>query len=116
MILLAVFLSFGWPAEKTIWVPSGAPCPAGLYSITLPRCCGSMRPTFSGGETAYAEKYHGQPVIGFIVSDDLKTHRVVAESKTGYRTSGDANRQSDPWRNKSKLRFVIRYVVREVDR
>lgn len=115
MILLAALFSFGWPPEKTTWLPADARCPAGMTEMRVSECCGSMRPALQGGERAFVESYHGQPIKGFIVIDDLKTHRCIAESENGYRTSGDANRRSDPWRDKSHLRFVIRYIVRGVD-
>jgi hypothetical protein len=113
MLLLAAFLSFGWPPERTQWLPAGSACPAGLSEVRINPCCGSMRPTLQGGERAYVDPYHGQPILGYIISDDLKTHRVVAETAHAYRTSGDANRQSDPWRDKKHIRWVIRYVVRD---
>lgn len=113
MLLLATFLSWGWPKEKTIWISHNQGVPTGLKAMRLPMCCGSMLPAIHGGELGYWEVYTNQtPLAGFIVDRGDVTHRVTAETKDAVLTSGDANKHSDGWVSKSKIRWVLRYVVR----
>jgi len=72
-----------------------------------------MKPAIKGGELAYAELYHGQPLLaGEIVDNGVVTHRITAVSDDAILTSGDNARYSDGWTPKSKIRFIIRYIVR----
>lgn len=113
MILLAALLSFGWPAMKTEWVPASFRPPAHLKVVKLASCCGSMKPYIQGGETAYADTYHGQPILGYIVDNGHVTHQCVAESKDAILCSGSANSRVDPWVPKRDIRWVILYIVRK---
>jgi len=111
VLFLAAFLGWGWPKEKTQFGPeSGAP--KWLSVDKIPACCGSMRPVLRGGEKAYFDTYHGQPLNGYIVDTGTVLHRVVAENERAVLTSGDANSRSDGWTLKSKIRWVLVYVVR----
>lgn len=102
----------GWPTEKTVWIPKGTPLPAGMFSRDICRCCGSMRPTLFGGETAYWQKYDGKSKLaGFIVWLPDRTHRVVAETDEAVLTEGDNNRFSDGWTSKKKIVAVLRFIV-----
>lgn len=113
MLLLATFLSFGWPVERTIWVENGYPLPQGEVAVRLSRCCGSMLPAIQGGELAYAEPYSGQPLHeGEIISTTRFTHRITAISKNAVRTAGDANSHSDGWTSKHDIKHIIRYIIR----
>lgn len=112
MLLLAALLSFGWPKEQTVWVPAGTPCPAGMIVMKVNDCCGSMKPALKGGETAYVEKKHVGPYLGFIVGVE-QLHRVIAENERAVLTAGDANRGNDGWTPKPQIKYTLRYIVRK---
>lgn len=114
MILLATLLSFGWPAERTEWIPRERPAlERTLKRVTLNSCCGSMRPAIQGGEVAYVEIYHGQPLhAGEIIDTGFSMHRIVATSKDAVKTSGDANPRADNWTPKNRVRWIVRYIMR----
>lgn len=116
MFLLATLLTFGWPKERTVFLP--APdhtlvIKNGLTELRLATCCGSMRPTIQGGELAYGVPYTGQPLVGHIVTTNRFTHRVLDENSRAIYTAGDFNRRSDGWSSKKDIRFVIGYIVRK---
>lgn len=72
-----------------------------------------MRPYLRGGELAYVSPLgKDEKAEGLVVSTDEVTHWVTAETKDAILTSGTANRRSDGWTPKGKVRFVIRYIVR----
>ena len=113
MIFLLAFLSWGWPAERTVWVNSASEVPAGLVAVTINRCCGSMKPAIQGGELAWMEPYKGQQIVeGDIVQTPRFLHRVTAVNSRAIRTSGDANRRSDGWTPLSDIQYILRYVQR----
>lgn len=113
-MILATFLSWGWPKEQTRWINRGESVPAGLVARKFPSCCGSMRPTFHGGEVGYWEKYYPGMELheGEVVDDGRASHRIVALSEKGVRLSGDANSFSDPWESRDNIQWVLRYAVR----
>lgn len=114
MFFLAALLSFGWPPERTVWVPPQTPVPSGLVTVRLNDCCGSMRPAIRGGELAYAEPYQNQTgLVGCIISTPEFTHRVTVENRRAVRTAGDANHYSDHWTDKKNIRYIIRFIVRQ---
>jgi hypothetical protein len=112
MLLLATLLSFGWPVEKTQWLPHGSPVPTGTRVLSVPMCCGSMRPTFRGGETVYAIRPDGRKFPGYVVFTKRLMHRVTAESRDAVLTSGDANKRSDTWTPKSEIEWIVLYAER----
>lgn len=114
MLLLATFLSWGWPKEKTAYGPPLNHVPMEWVSRPTNPCCGSMRPALKPGDVRYWEPYTGQtPLEGFIVDTGAFSHRVTAETKDAVLTAGDANRNSDGWTPKKQIKWILRYIVRK---
>jgi hypothetical protein len=114
-ILMAILLAgcTSRPVDRTVYITPMHGVPTGLVAMRMATCCGSMKPAIKGGELAWAEKYTNQSgIVGYIVTTDKFTHRVLVESDDWVITSGDANWSTDGKTPKSELRYIIKYIVR----
>ncbi len=112
MAYLLALLGLSWPSIKTEFGPP-KPLPPGMIARPMNPCCGSMKPSIKGGELAYwSRPLPGEKLVGQIIDNGEYTHLVVAENERAVYTTGTANRHSDGWTPREKIRYVVRYIVR----
>jgi len=100
------------------FIQKGDAVPSGLVRFKLESPTLSMAPTMTGREVCWFEPYAGQPIkvndfVWFIRWDGAQIlHRVTSLNKRAIYTAGDANKQSDGWTAKERVRYILRVVER----